>query len=367
MATHTVKQSGGDFNSLNTALQDVGTGAGDTISIEGTWTIDDIAAATVSDANITITCDSDSRNPGYAHSGSGTWYRHRRSGSGHSLTIDADNLLMEKIDIQNPSTGASDEIFRISTTITTFAAKRCVFGFDTVNSQQDAIHSTLHSSQTFNIENTVFYNVQRAVFDLYSNSNNTITVNLNSCHFYNVAPLSSEYRHGVVGIGPDTNTTYDIYMFNCCVELGDSTSYIVNSISTSGTVNVTIDRSIQSNASGYWSLNADSETVTDSLVSHNWTDDNSKSSDGDWVIVEDITTSPYDMRLQSNDYNEAQDMHADGSGAGLTMPSIDIVGTSRPQNTNYDVGAFEIAVAVVEKVPTFLTAQTLINPRILEV
>ena len=45
------------------------------------------------------------------------------------------------------------------------------------------------------------------------------------------------------------------------------------------------------------------------------------------VIVEDITNDPYDLRLQSNTYNEAQDMHTDASGAGLSIPAADIVGT----------------------------------------
>jgi hypothetical protein len=45
------------------------------------------------------------------------------------------------------------------------------------------------------------------------------------------------------------------------------------------------------------------------LASRNETDDCSKSSDGDWVIFEDITTSPYDLRLCENAYNEALDAH----------------------------------------------------------
>jgi hypothetical protein len=38
-------------------------------------------------------------------------------------------------------------------------------------------------------------------------------------------------------------------------------------------------------------------------------------------------------------------MHSSSTGAGLTIPSTDIVGTSRPQNTNYDCGVFEIVAA----------------------
>ncbi len=46
---YTVKQSGGDFTTLDGALQDSGTAANEFIEIQGTWTIDDTANATVSD------------------------------------------------------------------------------------------------------------------------------------------------------------------------------------------------------------------------------------------------------------------------------------------------------------------------------
>ena len=40
--------------------------------------------------------------------------------------------------------------------------------------------------------------------------------------------------------------------------------------------------------------------------------------------------------------NNALDAHYNASGAGLSVPPTDIVGTARPQNGAYDIGAFEI-------------------------
>ncbi|MGD9314203.1 MAG: DUF2341 domain-containing protein [Desulfobacterales bacterium] len=60
-----------------------------------------------------------------------------------------------------------------------------------------------------------------------------------------------------------------------------------------------------------------------------------------WVVFEDITSSPYDLRLKDNAENDAQDAHTDASGAGISMPADDINGTSRPYNSNYDIGADE--------------------------
>ena len=140
MATITLKQSGGDESSLFDALD--GAGIGDLISVEGIWTIDDDTnGVTVSVANISIDADSDSRNPAFAHSGTGTFYRYRPT-SGHAVTVNAVGLTVEKIDIQNESTGTSDEIFRhaIGASDTTITFTDCVLGFASRNSEQDIFY-----------------------------------------------------------------------------------------------------------------------------------------------------------------------------------------------------------------------------------
>ena len=59
MADSTVQEAGGDFTTLAAALADAGTVAGDTITIQGPWTVDDTAAAVVADNNITVQISSD--------------------------------------------------------------------------------------------------------------------------------------------------------------------------------------------------------------------------------------------------------------------------------------------------------------------
>jgi len=341
MATHTVKQSGGDFSTLATALADAGTGAGDTISIEGAWTIDDTDECTVADDNITIQTDASSKHLGYPYNGSGTWYRLHTTGTGHSITINNTGLSADGLDIQNTSTGESDEVFRLASTNPTI--KNCVLGFASRNSQQDIIYKDTDTAATISFENCMFYNVYRAAIDFYQVLANC-TININSCTAYDIGFSAVDTdRSGLFAMAWCTASyTFEVNIFNTVVHINAG---FVTSSDAAPTFNVTIDRATTNVPAASWSQNADSETVTDSLVSHNFTDDNSKSSDGDWVIVEDITTSPYDLRLQSNTYNEVQDMHADSSGAGLSMPSTDLVGTSRPQNTNYDCGAFEVASA----------------------
>ena len=191
MATHTVKQSGGDFTTLNAALGDGGTGAGDTISIEGTWSVDDTVAATVVDDNITITCDADSRNLGRPWEAGDTCYRHR-SNDGHSITMNGVvGLTIEKIALENQETGTSDECIRLVPDAThTLTLSKCVIGFDSRNDQQDIIYQSVDQELTINAENCMFYNAYRAVVDLYR-INNDATLNFNSCSGYDIGYSAS--------------------------------------------------------------------------------------------------------------------------------------------------------------------------------
>jgi hypothetical protein len=58
------------------------------------------------------------------------------------------------------------------------------------------------------------------------------------------------------------------------------------------------------------------------------------------VVFHDIA-KPYDLRLQNVAKNDAIDMHTASTGAGMTMPALDLRGVSRPYNTNYDCGPYE--------------------------
>ena len=133
-----------------------------------------------------------------------------------------------------------------------------------------------------------------------------------------------------------------VNIYNSIIMDTASTYTDVHETTSAGTVTWDIHDSICSDGS----FSTYDAGASGCLENHNSTDDDSKSSDGDWVIFEDITTGPYDFRLATNAYNEAQDMHTNASGAGISIPSDDILGTSRPQNTNYDCGAFEIEAAV---------------------
>lgn len=332
MATVTVKQTGGDYSTLAAAMS-ARTADGDTISIEGSWTVNDTAVCTNS-YNTTVTTDASSANPGYVPA-SPSHYRLRPT-SGNCITLGA-SLTITGVEIGSQSTTTSDEIFRVNADSISLTSKKCLLYFASRNAEQDVVYTNAFDNLTIDFENCGFWNVQRGVVDAF-NSIGTNTYNFNSCHGYEIGYSSTAgARSGLFG---STNGagTHNVAVFNSAIHI--NTGYVFSGGSTC-TDNVTCDRSI-TNVSDWTDANIDSETITDSTLSETWTDGTPSAGN---VAVNDITTAPFDLRLQDDSNNGAQDAHADSTGAGLTMPSDDIVGTSRPQNTNYDIGYFEVVAA----------------------
>lgn len=79
---------------------------------------------------------------------------------------------------------------------------------------------------------------------------------------------------------------------------------------------------------------------------------NSDQGAGNNVIF--INTTSQDFRLQdlNNTNNVAQDAHDNFTSFGLPMVLFDIANTTRPQNTNFDIGSFEV-IAAGDGPPTF--------------
>lgn len=334
MATHTVKQSGGDFTTLASALSDSGTGDGDTISIEGTWTVNDTAAATISNSSIDILTDASSKHPGYVDT-SQNHYRLVVS-TDHAITNYYSGLVIDGLVIQQAGTGSSLEGIRFDNA-GTMTIKNSIIWADTQSNDQDGIYID-GATSTVNLENCVFYGWHRAAIRDHGDG---ITINANSCTIWDGGTDSdvddsgayiADYTGSAVNtfncIGLDCNIHANAADYN-----GDGTFDIHNSIDSDGSIAVQ-----DSGAVG--SLGSRSST------------DNASPGAGDWVIFEDITSSPYDLRLQDNATdNDAQEMHTASSGAGMSMPATDIAGNTR--SSPYCCGAYHV-VSGSTSVPALL-------------
>jgi hypothetical protein len=332
MATLTLSD-GGAYSSLNAASTAASTG--DTIRIEGTWAAADTTNCTISVADLTISCDADSKMVGY-EAASPTNYRLKPT-SGNAVLLNASGTVFDGIEIGSESTGVSDECVRINTSSVTVTAQNSLIYFGSRTDQQDLFYTNNKSgSHVINLTNVIGYNAYRAVVDAYIDQ--TFTVNINSCHFYNIGNTgSANSRSGVVGYRGGSGTA-TVNAFNSLFHTAGSYPAFTGSSNTTSTL--TIDRCITNyiefeNSGAQWNT----VNITNSTVSATWA---TSGAAGDYVVVANLTAGSEDLRLVDDANNDAQDKHSATSGAGLSMPSTDLLGTTRPQNTVYDVGAFEI-------------------------
>lgn len=351
----TVRATGGDYSSLNAALA----ASESSITCDDDFT--DTTAATVG-ADCTITASGDG-----AHAGrysSGNHYLLRVSGGSHSLTINgAYTVTIDGLVIEQASTTTSAEAIRCTPgTSDSVTIKNSILLCSTNTSQQDCIYTGFNQSVgTITLEGCYLYGAYRAGVNMQNSSTavHSATLNVNSCFLWNNGRGAGSDLIGLRGGG--------IYVYHNSASRGSMTINVHNAAclgNTGGTYAQDFKDDNPATSPPTWnvsySVDSDGSIATDTdggtgnLASHNVTDDDTKSSDGDWVIVEDISTAipSVDLRLVSNDYNEAQDAHGTATAHSLTIPSADVVGTSRPQNTNYDVGPFEIAAGGDSGQPT---------------
>jgi hypothetical protein len=349
MATHSVMDGGGDFTTLAAALADAGTSAGDTIEISGTWDNDDTAACTVADNNITIQAVGSSKCAPFAVA-SPTHYRLRCATNGsHCILVNNTGCVIDGLEIKQGSTGSSDEGIRMAASGGTLTVKNShIYGGSSYVIRQDGIYIN-NISATLNLENCIIHTFDRTgIHDQnYTAETVVVTVNVNSCTIFgcgNDYPAENEAPGGIGVDSSHLDSVHNINVFNSVVvnneQAGSGAEDFAISTGMAGTITWNIHNSIDSDNS----IASRDAAAFECLASRTETDSDTPGA-GNWVVFEDVTTYPYDLRLKSNVENDAQDAHDSGSGAGIDMPDADIAGTTRPQNTNYDCGAFEIAAA----------------------
>lgn len=324
-----VREDGqGDYTTLAAAVT-----ANETdIKITGRWYSAEDSVITISEDNTTIEALDEAKHPGYVGS-SPTHYRLRPTAAGDSIKVDtADNFTLDGLDIQSSTdvTGGYNSIY-IDDSDTVIIRNCLVWMTGTSNAHNIYIYPVTGSiTYDITIENCIIWDAyESGIYGYVNNALIALNINVNSCTLYNNNRSSSAGDAGIYGsFGAGT---FNIDVFNSIVMDNG-----VDDFYGDASVAWNIDYCIESDGT------ADTEDSGNvgTLNSHNITDDNSKSSDGDWVIVEDITTSPYDLRLQKNTYNEAEEMHSSTTGAGLTLPNTDIRGRGRGPS-NYDCGAYD--------------------------
>lgn len=339
MAQVTVQQSGGDYGSLNAA-----TGAAETdILISGTWTSADTTAITMGTASAVVASDSSSKHGGRIEA-SPSYYRLEVS-SGDAIDINAAGCSIDGIVVKCASTGVSDEAIDFQGGNNTTIKNCLIYANDTRYNNQDGIYCA-NQDLTLTVEQCVIWNFSRAGIHYQSWSTaSTGTFNVNSTIVYNCGRSGESdiaTAGGVAFRATDNSSSLTLNMHNCllCENDTDNISYDICT-SNGPRITTNVSHTIYGSMGGSNTPDTSPDTGSNNTSGASITDNLSPGA-GDWGIVEDITTYPYDLRLVDDADNDAQDYHSTATAHSLTIPSTDIVGTSRPQNTNYDCGAFEI-------------------------
>ena len=344
MANLTVTETapqGGDHQTLDEACDAIG--AGETITIQDTWDNPDTSEVDIG-TNCIITAEGAARVTTARHvAGSPTHYRLHGDGD-HCITIaDATALTsIDGIEIKQVGSTASDECIRMADDGGELTVTNCILSSAYGAADQDLIYAGVISC-TVNLENCIFYNVQRAGChaQIYTNlSNKTQTWNVNSCSYY-FCGIDGELSGGAVALDADfASETYIINIHNTWGFCSFANNDTFNEYAAGADVTWGISYSIDDDNSiagvdGGGAGNQANVTIAD-------TDQGA----GAYVIVNgDIDgAAPWDLALTDldNTKNVAQDEHAVETAEGRSIPGTDIDGTARPDNTNYDVGAFEI-------------------------
>lgn len=353
------EDGGGDYVTLAAAIA-----ANETdIEIQETWNNAEDTHITIDDASTTIECTGSAKHPGWVDRGSETHYRLRPTGAGHVFTLSAVTPVLDSLDIRRTDAagGASDECIRQDTaTITVKNSILWMDADDTTESSADGIYVGHQvDGRTCNLENTIFYNFMRAGVNIEtaeSAQERTYTLHINSCTFYECGIQDGTYGACInfyvgTGVGDDYTQTLVINIFNSIVCANTANGQSVRKSGTSAFYTITADIHDSMDNDGH--LDDWDAGLSNCLQNVTIKDTGDPPGGGaDEVAFVETAKDTEDLRLLSNANNDAQDYHTNASGAGLNIPATDLIGTSRPQNTNYDVGAFEIvAAAVVELNP----------------
>ena len=350
---HTVQEDGGgDFTTLDAALVHVDISANEFIEIQESWTNDDTAACTIADDGLTIRTAGDSSNAGVVlNDGSSSEGHYRLSVSGsHCITVNNTGLLINGAVIKMNGTGGSDECFRVNIGSTsTLDITNCIIWSDKGGTSNDQNGVFCNRICTIGLENCLVYGFSRSGVCSQSTADTVIIYNINSCTIWDNGYDDNDLDNGGCATkhgNSSANTTWNIY----------NSTVVDNHTSLTNTGGASDSADFNAGTTGTVTWNIDNCLCTDQSLTARDAGAVAPLEDrilreatvsGNEVLLVEIDTSLFNLTLVDDaTNNDAQDAHSNTSGVGMTLPTLDIAGTTRDRASGkIDIGAFAFAAS----------------------
>ncbi len=341
MGDLTVKQDGsGDYTTLKAALADAGLAPGDTITIAGFWTIAEAnVATTVADENITVTADADARHYGVVTHIGGTGgsptspghYRLENTAFSGDIYVCASNHTCENI-VMRPRHASASSVKGVSLPAAsgkTITFRNWIIYTDGGN-VVDAVQTSNLVNSTVNFENCILMGFPDAgILVQGSISLQNTNYNIDSCAIFRngTTPAAQAGIHATPAGTATPEVTFNIK------------NSIIAGHTVGGDLFMNVDSRCQVNINNSVSSDVTFTTYGDSVVAslenHSITDSATPGA-GDWIVVTQNATRPYNVTPQDIPENAILK-------TGATALTTDIAGNARPAS-NVDIGPFQISV-----------------------
>ena len=302
-----------------------------------------------------LTTDPTNRHSGVAGTGHG---RMRGSTNGsHVLTLDAPFTRVDWLEIQQDSTGASDEAIRVLADRDDCLIDYCILWTDQTVSDQDGIHVSQVDLANLRLSNTIIYGFNRAglslqLFDF--GSINTHTADVDHCAFYDCGVTGENGSAAILLEVDHTSSASTIGIYNTWGAVIAVNSTFVDTDDSAQTQPNTPQGTATWNGSNNLGDIADpDEDVggTNNLTSWQTATDGvavvTKSS-GSWLVVNSVTGGSENFTLldtAAGNLAAGNGTNRQGSEPDTRQDfSIDITGSAR-STTTVDIGAHNVNTA----------------------
>jgi hypothetical protein len=301
-------------------------------------TISGISGTPSATAYLKLTVSSGNRHSGAAGTGHA---RIRGSSNGsHVITCSLNYTVIEYLEIQQDSTGISDEGIRLTYGVSDVVISRCIIWTDQNVSDQDGVY-TGNWPASYSIDNCIIYGWNRGGIHLQNyNGASSQTVNIDHCTLYDCGALDTD-EGSIVSRATDSGSSNTLNIYNTAsLDAGVAGRDFFDN-TTSGTTTWT------------GSNNACSDTSLTSVglttgAQESLTTSATTQSSGSYFVVNSLTAGSEDLTL----LDDAAGNLAYGNGVSRSGSepdsrqdlSLDIEDNSR--SATPDIGASEYTVDV---------------------